>query len=297
MSKIQLPEGREMRVAGDKPRLEYRADDTTQPAAFTGTAIVCGVRSVSLGFPGFRFVETISPTALDGADLSEVEGVFNHNSDVLLGHTRSGTLELTRNASGGLDYRIAYDPADPDHVRVMRKIERGDVAGSSFVFTIKSGGDTWAEEQDPSGGSLYTREVTAIDKVYDVCPVTSPAYTDSKAAKRSLEHFQEEHGEDEEARMGGMKMGKKKKAKRDETDAEKAERAFLEEMIPHHEMAVEMATSALDKVENPDVRSFCQSIIDGQGAEIEQMNKWLTALDSTRSSTPLDVYERILSLQ
>ncbi len=292
----KLPEGREMRIAGNKPVVEYRAADGGQePAAFVGTAIVCGVRSVSLGFPGFRFVETINPTALDGADLSEVEGVFNHNSDVLLGHTRSGTLELTRNASGGLDYRIAYDPADPDHVRVMRKIERGDVVGSSFVFTIKSGGDVWAEEQDAAGGSLYTREVTAIDKVYDVCPVTSPAYTDSKAAKRSLDHFQEEQGEGEE-RMGGMKMGKKKKAKRDETDAEKAERAFLEEMIPHHEMAVEMATSALDKVENPDVRSFCQSIIDGQGAEIDKMKQWLTALDSTRSSTPLEVYERILSL-
>jgi len=190
----QLPEGREMRLAGEKPTLEYRANDGGQePVAFVGTAIVCGVRSVSLGFAGFRFVEEIDPTALDGADLSEVEGVFNHNSDVLLGHTRSGTLTLSRNASGGLDYRIGYDPLDPDHVKVMRKIERGDVVGSSFVFTIKSGGDEWGEEQDAAGGSLYTRRVTKIDKVYDVCPVTSPAYTDSKAAKRSLDHFQQGH--------------------------------------------------------------------------------------------------------
>lgn len=195
MSKTpQLPEGREMRALSPPPTLEYRAVEGggQEPAAFVGQAVVCGVRSVSLGFAGFRFVEQIEPTALDSADLSEVEGVFNHNPDVLLGHTRSGTLTLSRSADGGLSYRIPYDPADPDHQRVMRKIERGDVRGSSFVFSIQSGGDKWEEEKDAAGGSLYVRTVTAIDKIYDVCPVTSPAYTDSKAAKRSLEHYQEE---------------------------------------------------------------------------------------------------------
>ena len=289
MSKPQLPEGREMRLATAPPRIEYRAEGDTQvPEAFVGDAIVCGVRSVPLGFPGFRFVEIIDPAALDGADLSEVEGVFNHNSDVLLGHTRSGTLTLTRNADGGLSYRIPYDALDSDHVRVMRKIERKDVVGSSFMFTVASGGDNWAEEQDAAGGSLYVRTVTKIDKVYDVCPVTNPAYTDSKAAKRSHDAFAEQSADE---RMKGMKMPKKK-AKRDETDAEKAERTFLEEMIPHHEMALEMASKALDKVKNSDIRAFAQGIIEGQGKEIDQMKSWLVELDNNRSTSepaPLDV--------
>jgi HK97 family phage prohead protease len=194
MSKINLPDGREMRLATTPPAVEYRAVEGggQEPAAFVGQAIVCGVRSVPLGFPGFRFVEIIEATALDDTDISQVEGTFNHNSDCLLGHTRSGTLVLERSADGGLSYRIPYDALDPDHVRVMRKIERGDVVGSSFQFMCPDGGCTWAEEQDAAGGSLYVRTVSKISKLYDVCPVTSPAYTDSKAAKRSLEQHQQE---------------------------------------------------------------------------------------------------------
>jgi HK97 family phage prohead protease len=191
----QLPEGREMRLLGTAPTIEYRAADggAQEPEAFVGQAIVCGVRSEVLGGPGFRFQEIIDPHALDEADYSNVEGVFNHNSDVLLGHTRSGTLVLTRTSDGGLSYRIPYDPLDPDHVRVMRKIVRGDVVGSSFMFITASDGSEWTNEQTPDGGDLYVRSVKKIAKVYDVCPVTSPAYSDATAAKRSLDSYQQEH--------------------------------------------------------------------------------------------------------
>jgi HK97 family phage prohead protease len=189
----QLPEGREMRLQTAPPTIEYRVanGEAQQPEAFVGQAIVCGVRSNVLGGPGFRFVEIIDASALNEADISNVEGVFNHNSDCLLGHTRSGTLELTRTQDGGLSYRIAYDGSDPDHQRVMRKIERGDVVGSSFMFTASD--SDWTNEQTPDGGDLYVRTVRKIDRVYDVCPVTSPAYSDATAAKRSLDSYQQEH--------------------------------------------------------------------------------------------------------
>ena len=119
--------------------------------------------------------------------------MFNHDSNCLLGHTRSGSLALTRTADGGLSYRITYDPLDSDHVKVMRKIERGDVVGSSFMFTCASEGSEWTNEQTPDGGDLYVRSVKKIAKVYDVCPVTSPAYSDATAAKRSLDQHQQEH--------------------------------------------------------------------------------------------------------
>lgn len=194
MSKpLHLPEGREARVLTTPPTIEYRAKEGggQEPAAFVGQAVVCGVRSAPLGFPGFRFVETINARALDGCDMSDVIGVFNHDPDQLLGRTRNNTLTLTRTADGGLDYRIPYDPADPDHQRVMRKIERGDVDGSSFMFRAKK--DDWTEEQDAAGGSLYVREVLEIETLYDVCPVTTPAYPDATAAKRSHDAYQLEH--------------------------------------------------------------------------------------------------------
>jgi len=290
----QLPEGREMRLLGTTPTIEYRTADggAQQPEAFVGQAIVCGVRSEVLGGPGFRFVEIIDPHALDEADYSNVEGVFNHDSNCLLGHTRSGSLTLTRTADGGLSYRIAYDPLDSDHVKVMRKIERGDVVGSSFMFT--SAESDWTNEQTPDGGDLYVRTVSKIAKVYDVCPVTSPAYSDATAAKRSLDSYQQEHEAD--ARMKGM--GKdKKKAKRTLTDAEKAEQKFLQDMIPHHEMAVEMATAALKKMENKDIRAFAQEIIDNQTAEIDKMKEWLAALDEERAAPTHDTDMRARELE
>ena len=194
MSKLlHLPEGREARVVTTPPTVEYRAIDGggQEPAAFVGQAIVCGKRSDPLGGPGFRFVEIIDARALDSCDTSDVIGVFNHDANQLLGRTRNNTLTLTRTEDGGLAYRIPYDSQDPDHQRVMRKIERGDVDGSSFLFRAKK--DDWQEEQDAAGGSLYVRTVLEIETLYDVCPVTSPAYPDATAAKRSHDAYQQAH--------------------------------------------------------------------------------------------------------
>ncbi|MBG8552349.1 HK97 family phage prohead protease [Hymenobacter guriensis] len=267
----------EIRFAAGTLSVERRANENT-PEAFVGKAIVCGSRSKNMG----GFVEVIDPKALDSADMSDVVGLFNHNRDILLGRSTSGSLTLTRDADGGLSYRIAYDPNDPDHTRLLAKFERGDVVGSSFAFTTARNGEEWQEEETEGGGILYVRTVTAIKKIYDVSPVTDPAYADSTAAKRSLEHFKQEHPD---ARMKGMKMPKKK-GKRDETAAELAERAFLEAMIPHHEMALEMASTALKEAETPDIRAFAQGIIDGQGGEINQMKQWLSDMDTAERQSP-----------
>jgi HK97 family phage prohead protease len=187
-TKPPRPNGPEVRFASGTLSLELR-EGTQDPLAFIGKAIVCASRSKNLG----GFVEVIDSKALDAADMTDVVGLFNHNKDILLGRTSSGTMQLTRDADGGLSYRIAYDPADPDHVRLMAKMNRGDVVGSSFAFTTTRNGDTWEEEETEGGGTLYVRTVTAIKKIYDVSPVTDPAYADTSAAKRSLEHFQEVH--------------------------------------------------------------------------------------------------------
>jgi HK97 family phage prohead protease len=197
MSKHNLPEGRELLQMSASVELEYRTAEggVEVPAAIVGQAVVCNVRSVELGPREFRFVEIIDPTALDGADMSEVEGVFNHNPDILLGHTRSQTMTLARSADGGLTYHIPYDSEDPDHQRVARKIKRGEVSGSSFVFKVKPGTDQWSEERNDGGDKVRVRRVMQIAKLYDVCPVTNPAYPDSSAAKRSHDAYAQTHPE------------------------------------------------------------------------------------------------------
>jgi uncharacterized protein (DUF305 family) len=52
------------------------------------------------------------------------------------------------------------------------------------------------------------------------------------------------------------------------------DKAFIEQMIPHHDMAVRGSTMMLQRVENPELRNLLQSIITSQTAEIAQMGNW-----------------------
>lgn len=54
------------------------------------------------------------------------------------------------------------------------------------------------------------------------------------------------------------------------------EKAFLQEMVPHHQGAVDMAKMLLASTSTPEnLRTFAQQIIDAQTKEIGQMNEWL----------------------
>jgi uncharacterized protein (DUF305 family) len=52
------------------------------------------------------------------------------------------------------------------------------------------------------------------------------------------------------------------------------EKAFIDNMIPHHESAIEMAQVALEQSENPKIREIAGAIVDAQEREIEQMRSW-----------------------
>jgi uncharacterized protein (DUF305 family) len=52
------------------------------------------------------------------------------------------------------------------------------------------------------------------------------------------------------------------------------DKAFIEAMIPHHQMAVMMSAMALRAVDRPELRELLQAIIVSQSAEIEQMRAW-----------------------
>lgn len=125
-------------------------------------------------------VERIAPTAFDRAlaDKHDARGVFNHNSDNLLGRVGAGTVRLTKD-DRGLRYEIDVDEEDPDHKRVVRKIERGDLAGSSFAFNARR--EEWSLEK-----GVEVRTILDVD-LFDVGPVTYPAYEATSAGVRSGE--------------------------------------------------------------------------------------------------------------
>ena len=53
---------------------------------------------------------------------------------------------------------------------------------------------------------------------------------------------------------------------------------FLENMIPHHQSAVDMAKMALKKALRPELKKFAQSVITLQSKEITQYKTWLKAM-------------------
>jgi len=54
----------------------------------------------------------------------------------------------------------------------------------------------------------------------------------------------------------------------DETKATETDGAFVAEMVPHHESAIEMAEVALKRAEHPEIRDLAQNIIATQPDEI-----------------------------
>lgn len=125
-------------------------------------------------------VERINPGAFTRA-LSEgqdVRGLFNHDSGRILGRTASGTMRLSVDAIG-LKYEI--DLPDTQEARDLATlIARGDITGSSFAFGANK--TQWEDRED----GLSIRTLMDVD-LYDVGPVTYPAYESTSAAVRSAE--------------------------------------------------------------------------------------------------------------
>ena len=128
-------------------------------------------------------VERIMPGAFDRAiqEGDDVRGLFNHDPNLVLGRTKSGTMRL-RTDGDGLRYEI--DLADTSIARdVATHLERGGVTGSSFGFNVTS--EEWRKED-----GVQIREIHGV-RLFDVSPVTYPAYEGTSSAVRDAEGARE----------------------------------------------------------------------------------------------------------
>jgi uncharacterized protein (DUF305 family) len=73
----------------------------------------------------------------------------------------------------------------------------------------------------------------------------------------------------EEMEGMGMTMSSEELANQEPFD-----RAFIDNMIPHHESAISMANVVLEESENPEIREIAGAIVDAQEREVEQMMLW-----------------------
>ena len=79
--------------------------------------------------------ESIAPGAFDDSVSDDVRALYNHNTDIVLGRTSAGTMEI-RQDSHGLWGRVKLNRADTDAMNAYARIARGDITGCSFGFDI-----------------------------------------------------------------------------------------------------------------------------------------------------------------
>jgi HK97 family phage prohead protease len=156
-------------------RGEVRAIEVDGQPVITGISPVFNVPSDDLG--GFR--EIILPGALDNVlEDADVRGRYDH--DLVLGRAKNGTLKMDLR-SDGLHYEIHINSDDADAMAAYARVKRGDVDGSSFMFSVAEKGDTWQKD----GEGNITRYVRDFAEFLDVGPVAYPAYPQSTAYTRS----------------------------------------------------------------------------------------------------------------
>lgn len=171
-----------------------RSEGENMPKEIGGIAAV--INSVTdLGY----FEEVIERGAFDYA-LSkdyDIRCLFNHEAELILGRTLSGTCNVFVNGDGNLEYTWVPDYENPTHMSVVRSIMRGDITQSSFAFTIKE--QKWSDST--KYGTMGKRTITIIEDLYDVSPVTYPAYADTEADARSIVAMRDEEREIESAKQ------------------------------------------------------------------------------------------------
>jgi uncharacterized protein len=145
-----------------------------------GYAAVFNQLSEDLGW----FRETVMPGAFAdclAAD-PDVRALFNHDPSTVLGRTTAKTLRLAEDSKG---LHFTVDLPDTQSARdLLTSIERGDVSQCSFGFRVRR--QKFAEETDAAGDETsLIRELHAVD-VFDVSPVTFPAYPQTSVDKRAL---------------------------------------------------------------------------------------------------------------
>lgn len=144
-----------------------------EPRRLVGYAAVFNQRADIMGL----FQEQIAPGAFrDAIGRDDVRALFNHDPNIVLGRTSAGTLKLDEDERG---LRYDIDPPDTSNGRdVSTLVARGDVQGSSFSFEVE------AESWDRTG-DMPVRTITSA-KLYDVGPVTFPAYEQTTVSVRCL---------------------------------------------------------------------------------------------------------------
>ena len=132
---------------------------------------------------GGWFAEVIERGALDKTDLTDVRFLVNHDTSKIplarsRKNTENSTMKLTVDEDG-MGIRVSLDTENNSEARnLFSAVERGDITGMSFMFSIKD------EEWDDIDSDYPTRRIKGISSVIEVSAVTFPAYEETSISAR-----------------------------------------------------------------------------------------------------------------
>lgn len=160
---------------------EVRAESGENGSVITGRPIVYD-STTDLGW----FDEVIERGALDKADLTDVRFLVNHDlSKIPLARSRrnngNSTMQMVVDEEG-MNIRVLLDTENNAEARALYSaVQRGDLSGMSFMFSINSA------EWDDLESDHPTRRIKEIGSVVEVSAVTFPAYEATEINARSKE--------------------------------------------------------------------------------------------------------------
>lgn len=157
---------------------EVRAEESESGHIIVGRPIVYESKT-DLGW----FDEIIERGALDGADLTDVRFLVNHDiSKIPLARSRKNTANSTMQLTvdyEGMSIRVNLDIENNADARSLYSaVQRGDITGMSFMFGISE------EDWENLESDHPTRRIKAISTVVEVSAVTFPAYDDTEINAR-----------------------------------------------------------------------------------------------------------------
>lgn len=159
--------------------LEIRSGQGLQTAPqgrLCGYAAVFNAPSLDLG--GFREVVLPGSFKHSLANAASVRALYNHDDNQVLGRVGAGTLRLSEDATG---LRFELDLPPTSYARDLSAlVERGDVAGCSFAFRVRDGGETW---ETRNGETI--RMLSDLD-LSEITITANPAYPDTSVARRAM---------------------------------------------------------------------------------------------------------------
>lgn len=137
---------------------------------------------------GGSYTEIVRRGALDGADISDVRLLVGHDASRIPLARTPKTMTLSVDADG-LTFEATLPETEAGR-EAFKAVERGDIRGLSYAFTVPDGGD----EYDPK---TNTRVIKRIAKIYECTLTAFPAYestyvsAESRDARLSLCGFME----------------------------------------------------------------------------------------------------------